>query len=148
MRRPAFRAASGSIPASYSYPGISALENRSRQQNMGCQPYTTRRVKAVKEHFSKRKMVVDWLRFCTPGSTEGYAFSFSSRINERALAESCIGNATSGVFRLRKAIFRTVLLEQTIGDTDEILNVADSDWWRRAGSNCRPTGYESVALTI
>jgi IS4 transposase len=21
-------------------------------------------------------------------------------------------------------------------------------WWREAGSNCRPTGYESVALTI
>jgi len=22
------------------------------------------------------------------------------------------------------------------------------NWWREAGSNCRPTGYESVALTI
>ena len=54
-------------------------------------------------------------------------------------ADVCLPSNRSAAFRTSR-LGESLLIESNLE--------MEWNWWREAGSNCRPTGYESVALTI
>ena len=69
----------------------------------------------------------------------------SESVNSRGFADSLY---TEEKALLGAATARNPSQPRQEAEIDVSVYCVDLNWWREAGSNCRPTGYESVALTI